>query len=394
MSEETQSVIGKGFEEALQKVKEQAPDAPVQQVQVEAPSPSLSKETAASQASVSDNPFEDFLGAEPKPEAQSSTDDVEPDFDKQLDEEIGKEPSGDKEKAAWGKLRTKAKSAMQKAYQLERSNALLEKERNELKTQAPSVTDEYKSKYEAILQKNAILALQENQDFQQNVALPYQESVNVISSIIQEFELPADKIKSAMNAEKRTDRNRQLSALLNEADMDDLSKADFLRAIGDYETFSATYNAAQEDAVALYEASKQKQAEDFTKGRQAHVEALKEKTGEVLGKFQSRPYFKEIFNSDSSAKEFQERVKFALEKEPTPEMAVFEKASSFALMPTINWGLQMKKERDEALESLRKQSAGGAAVGIGSAPSARDDGQKLEIGQGFAKALKATGIKV
>jgi hypothetical protein len=124
------------------------------------------------------------------------------------------------------------------------------------------------------------------------------------------------------------------------------------------------------------------------------VQTLKQSSVEVLDKLKSRPYFKEIFDSDSAAKEFEGRVLSSIEKEPTPEMAAFEKAASYALPNAINWGLKMKKERDEALAALKRHTDGGAPLGSGQAPnrSIADDGEKGEVGDAFSKAMRSVKL--
>lgn len=398
----TSTVIGSGFAEALKKAAEvtqdiiNPSDPPSPQAESNQQQQPTKESIPDEKVKVSDNPFSDFLGSEENIDPVTSEDSEEaPDFEKEVNDAYGDTFSDAKADKRFKELRGDLKSTKQSKYQLERSLALKEKENAELRAKTSTTnTDEYKQRYEELIKGNAILALQEDVDFQEKVAIPYHQANDTINSIIHEFKLPVQELTEAMQSTSRVERNRKLSSLLSEADMDDLSKQDFLRAIKDFEVYKGRYDEVHENAVQMYEASKQKRAEQENLHVQKRMEILKEKTPEVLGKFQSRPYFKEIFSNESSSREFEGRVKAALEKEPTPEMAVFEKASSFALMPTINWGLQMKKERDEAREALRKQSSGGASVGAGGAPNPSEGAEKLEIGQGFAKAMRQAGVKI
>lgn len=323
------------------------------------------------------DPLNDLLGGEVETEPEE-------DVEQEIEDKYKDEPDDPKAKAKWGELKGELKS-------LRKTLAEREKELNQLRALADNPQEsEYKAKYESLIQSNPLLALQDDQDFQQKVAAPYQEAVSLLNGIITDFNLPMDKITEAMNASSRTERNRKLSSILNDADIDEFSKGDFMQAIAQYEALHGKFTEAQERAVELYEASRQKQMEQQTKGWQEQIQTLKKTSVDVLQKMEARPYFKEIFDNDTAAKEFKDRVLSSLEKEPTPEMASFEKAASFALGPAIKWGLKMKQERDEAIAALKKRSGGDVAIGDGQAPGRQtvDEEDKGPVGAAFARAMK------
>lgn len=392
-------VFGSDFKESLDSFFNQSPEARAEQLntqvsETQQPTQLTEKapvEVRRKEIKISDDPFADFsTDVEAKPDSVNP-DEQEPDFEAELNEKFKEEPTDSKGKAKWGEIKGELKSVKQRAYQLERSVALKEKQLAE--AQAAQATEQenlWKQKYEDVLKSNPDLALQEDQEFQQKVAQPYWGAKNFVDQAVSHFGLDRKSLAEAMQIPEVFIRSRKLAEIFNNAKEELLpeERAQVAGALQQEMVLESQYQEAQEKVVTLYEGAKQKQQEAKRQTYEQRKQLLLEEEKDVFDRLTKNVEFKSTFNGKAS--ELQEKVKRALETESPPKMAVYEKYASYALAPTLQALGDAKQEIASLKASLAKYVQGGAAAGAGGQPSSSPsaEGDKFtRIGDDLANAL-------
>jgi len=224
--------------------------------------------------------------------------DPEPDNDDDFDTKYVDEPDDLKDDAKalakWKELKQEAKIAKQSRRQLERSVAEWKTKYEEAVKAAPTGSDEYKDKYEALLKKHAVLALEEDPKFTQEVLNPYNQAQAALQEIAHQFSIPLDKIDEALSKESRAERNKALAALLQDSEMDEINRSEFAEVVKDTIVLGAKVREGYEKAHELYRASREQEnfnAESQRKQQVAERQAAKGdviaslKKAEVLGEY-------------------------------------------------------------------------------------------------------------
>lgn len=372
------------------KSKMNDPSAQPEDLQIKDPQPTEKPAEPQHQSiEISDDPFADILSDKPKESAVATED--EPDFDKELNEKFKDEPADAKGKARWGEIKGELKSVKQSQYQLQRSLALKEKEIAELKANQPTTADEYKTKFEELLKSNPVLALQADQDFQEKIAKPYQQASGFVQAAVNHFGIDMKALQEAAQEESVFVRNRKLAEVYESAKNGELlpeERSQLTAAIVQAQAFESKYYEAQDKAVELYEASRQKQAEAQIRTSEEKVKQLMEVEEEVFNRLTANKQFKEIFNG--TAADLRAKVKVSLGKDADPKIAVLKEFTSFAFKPLMT-SLEAKDRKIAELEqALSKYHAGGAAAGGGSAApisTTPKEDSYTRIGDDFGDAL-------
>lgn len=365
------------------KSKMNDPSAQPEDLQIKDPQPTEKPAEPKHQSlEISDDPFGDILSDKPKEQAVATED--EPDFDKELNEKFKDEPADAKGKARWGEIKGELKSVKQSQYQLQRSLALKEKEIAELKANQPVASDEYKAKFEELLKSNPVLALQADQDFQEKIAKPYQQANGFVQAAVNHFGIDMKALQEAAQEENTFLRNRKLAEVYEAAKNGELlpeERSQLTAAIAQAQAFESKYYEAQDKAVELYEASRQKQAEAQIRTSEEKVKQLLEVEEEVFNRLTANKQFKEIFNGNAA--DLRAKVKGTLAKDSDPKIAVLEKFASFAFKPLMT-SLEAKDRKIAELEqALAKYHTGGATAGAGAAaPISPSSSQREDLNQG------------
>lgn len=381
-AETTQVARGGFLSEALSAIQEQNPNAASlgeamrssesQQQVVEQKAEPPKTTTEKQPIKFSANPLDDF--SEEKKEVVE-----ESEFDSsEIDQKYADKPENitdPKALAKWGDLKGDLRSERSRSHQLNRSLAQKDQDIQNLKAKLEEIQasggdgNEWKQKYESIKQKDARLALEEDDDFNNNVRTPYQTAVNHLNEFVEAFAIPQADLNAALSTPNRIERNRKLTAVLDATDMDAMSRDDFKKALGDYEGLKGKYEEMQTKAAEIYEGTIAKRQQEKDRQSQERVTKLQEVEPEVFDKVSKNPIFKEVFNGSSG--ELREMVKKNLTTENPPAIAVFEKLASFAHRPLMD-ALTQKNERIKELEETLARHVGGG-VAVGAKPALQTD---------------------
>lgn len=373
-------------------VEQQKPVAPVAEED-----PKKKEEKKPHKIEISDDPFSGLDSDQPVEEKPPGED--EPDFDAETEEKFKDEPADPKGKAKWGELKTERASLKKSNFQLERTKAVQAQRIQELEAKladpSAQASDVYKEKYEQLINGNAFLALQADEEFQQKIAAPYQQAQSYIDSAIAHFGIDVKALDEALTEQNPFARDRKIDEVLSAAKNEDMlpgHKTSFMQALTQEQAFRGKYEEAQKKALDLYEAAQQKKVQAVQQTYQERQKQVKEIEPQMFDFLSKNKEFKEVFNG--SAQDLREKVMRALDKpEVEPRVAVLREYATLAFRPLLSYASQLRQELKEKDEVIARYSNGGANPAAGVTPAGQErrvdeEDEKAEAGSIFANAMK------
>lgn len=300
--------------------------------------------------STDDNSLSALLGDEPAEEKP-----LEDDLDDRFPDEPSDLRNDAKGQARWGELKQEARSARNALRDLEREN-------KELKSQIESASqggasDEWKAKYEELSKRDAILALESDDTFRNNILTPFQQANSELTRIVESYNIPKDKIAAALKAESRVDRNKALTEIANEVDMNEFDKQDLSAIILDYLNFGRKVEEGYSKAEELNEARRKQMEQSAEEQRESKFQEYNGKRKEVDG----------LLSKDSVLGEFVGKIDAPkldsfLKGEVDPKLHVYHGYAGL-LLPMLRKEIgSLRAALKEKVQSSPSVRGGGAAA--------------------------------
>lgn len=306
-------------------------------------------------------------------------------------------------KEAWDKMRESYKTSKKEALAAQREKDALQAEIAKLKETpvvavAPEEVETLKRENMTLKQKNAVWALETNEDFVTKVLQPLDGAQNALGSLMDTYKITAPDLDKAFMEQDRVKRNKLFSDIITESGMNPLDTDDFRKAIQTVTDLSYKRDEGYSNALKLNEAAKSQEEQQKAQKAEMSKKQIEEEEGKIWEKIsKNAPVIKDILADAKVSTDIRAKVKEYLGEDQSHEMKVFSAYASY-ILPHVPGLVKNLKEEIESLKEALKKAVGGESSAGGGHPPSKAPGKEPEtfkpgqaVGQAMRDWERATG---
>lgn len=294
-------------------------------------------------------------------------------------------------KDAWDKMRESYKTSKKEALSATREKEALTARIAELEKAppvaavAPEEIESLRKENLTLKQKNAVWALETNEDFVTKVLQPLDGASSALGSLMETYKITATDLDKAFSEQDRVKRNKLFSDIITDSGMNPLDTDDFRKAIQTVTDLSYKRDEGYANAVKLNEAAAAQMEQQKSQKAEMSKKQIEEEEGKIWEKIsKNAPVIKDILADAKVSTDIRAKVKEYLGEEQTHEMKVFSAYASYILPHIPGMVKGLKGEIESLKEALKKAVGGEALAGGGHAPSKAPNSEPTNFKPGQA----------